>query len=43
MGKTNENRDKMMQGPTLDSVTQENNMGVIIDTEGKQMGQCSSR
>ena len=36
MGKNNENRDYMMQGVILESVTQEKDLGVVIDIGGKQ-------
>ena len=42
MGKNNENRDYMMQGVILDHVTQEKDLGVVIDTGGKQAAQCQA-
>ena len=40
MGKNNENRDYRMQGVLLECVTQEKDLGVVIDTGGKQAAQC---
>ena len=40
MGKNNENRDYRMQGVILECVTQEKDLGVVIDTGGKQAAQC---
>ena len=40
MGKNNENRDYRMQGVILECVTQEKDVGVVIDTGGKQEAQC---
>ena len=40
MGKNNENRDYRMQGVILERVTQEKDLGVVIDTGGKQAAQC---
>ena len=40
MGKSNENRDYRMQGATLERVTQEKDLGVVIDMGGKQAAQC---
>ena len=40
MGKNNENRDYMTQGVILERVTQEKDLGVVIDTGGKQATQC---
>ena len=40
MGKNNENRDYRMQGVILERVTQEKDLGVVIDTGGKQEAQC---
>ena len=42
MGKNNENRDYMMQGVILERVTQEKDLGVVIDTGGKQAAQCQA-
>ena len=42
MGKNNENRDYRMQGVILERVTQEKDLGVVIDTGGKQAGQCQA-
>ena len=39
MGKKNENRDYRMQGVILERVTQEKDLGVGIDTGGKQVAQ----
>ena len=40
MGKNNENRDYRMQGVILKRVTQEKDLGVVIDMGGKQAAQC---
>ena len=40
MGKNNENRDYMMQGVMLERVTQEKDLGVVIDMGGKEAAQC---
>ena len=40
MGKNNENRDYVMQGVILECVTQEKDLGVVIDMGGKQAAQC---
>jgi len=42
MGKNNENRDDMMQGVNLGRVTQEKDLGVVIDMGGKQAAQCQA-
>ena len=42
MGKNNENRGYMMQGVILECVTQEKDLGVVIDMEGKQAAQCQA-
>ena len=42
MGKNNENRDYKMQGVILELVTQEKDLGVVIDTGGKQAAQCQA-
>ena len=42
MGRNNENRDYMMQGVILESVTQEKDLGVVIDMGGKQVAQCQA-
>ena len=42
MGKNNENRGYMMQGVILECVTQEEDLGVVIDREGKQAAQCQA-
>ena len=39
MGKNNENRDYRIQGVILERVTQEKDLGVGIDTGGKQVAQ----
>ena len=36
LGKNNENRDYRMQGVMLEHVTQEKDLGVVIDMGGKQ-------
>ena len=36
MGKNNENRDYRMQGAVLERVTQEKDLGVVIDTGGNR-------
>ena len=43
MGRKNENRDYMMQGVILECVTQEKDLGVVIDTGGKQAAQRPGR
>ena len=40
MGKNNENRDSRMQGIILECVTQEKDLGVVINMGGKQAAQC---
>ena len=40
MGKNNENRDYMRQVVILERVTQEKDLGVVIDMGGKQAAQC---
>ena len=42
MGKNNENRDYRMQGVILEHVTQEKDLGLVIDTGGKQVAQCQA-
>ena len=42
MGKNNENRDYRMQGVILECVTQEKDLGVVIDMGGKQAAQCQA-
>ena len=42
MGKNNENRDYRMQGVILERVTQEKDLGVVIDMGGKQAAQCQA-
>ena len=42
MGNNNENRDYRMQGVILEHVTQEKDLGVVIDTGGKQAAQCQA-
>ena len=42
MGKNNENRYYRMQGVILLRVTQEKDLGVVIDTGGKQVAQCQA-
>ena len=42
MGKNNENRDYRMQGVILELITQEKDLGVVIDTEGQQAAQCQA-
>ena len=42
MGKNNENRDYRMQGVSLECVTQEKDLGVVINMEGKQAAQCQA-
>ena len=42
MGKNNENRDYRMQGVILERVTQEKDLGVVIDMGGKQTAQCQA-
>ena len=42
MGKNNENRDYRMQGLILERVTQEKDLGVVIDIGGKQAAQCQT-
>ena len=42
MGKNNENRDYRTQGVILERVTQEKDLGVGIDTGGKQVAQCQA-
>ena len=42
MGKNNENRDYRMQGVILERVTQEKDVGVVIDMGGKQAAQCQA-
>ena len=39
MGKNNENRDYRTQGVILERVTQEKDLGVVIDMGGKQVAQ----
>ena len=42
MRKNNENRDYRMQGVILEHVTQEKDLGVGIDTGGKEAAQCQA-
>ena len=42
MGKNNENRDYTMQGVILEHVTQEKDLGVVLDLRGKQAAQCQT-
>ena len=42
MGKNNENRDYRIQGVILERVTQEKDLGVVIDMGGKQAEQCQA-
>ena len=42
MGKNNENRDYRMQGVILERITQEKDLGVVIDMGGKQSAQCQA-
>ena len=42
MGRNNENRDCRMQGVILECVTQEKDLGVVIDKGGKQAAQCQA-
>ena len=42
MGQNNENRDYRMQGVILECVTQEKDLGVVIDMGGKQAAQCQA-
>ena len=42
MGKNNENRHYRMQGVILERVTQEKDLGVVIDTGGKEAAQCQA-
>ena len=42
MGKNNENRDYRMQGVILECVTQEKDLGVVIDTGGNQAAECQA-
>ena len=42
MGKNNQNRDYRMKGVILEHVTQEKDLGVVIDTGGKQAAQCQA-
>ena len=42
MGKNNENRDYRMQGVILECHTHEKDLGVVIDTGGKQAAQCQA-
>ena len=42
MGKNNENGDYRMQVVILERVTQEKDLGVAIDTGGKQAAQCQA-
>ena len=37
MGKNNENRDYMMQGAVMEHVTQEKDLGVVIDMGGSKL------
>ena len=42
MGNNHENRDYRMQGVILECVTREKDLGVVIDTGGKQAAQCQA-
>ena len=43
MGKSNENREHMMQGAILEHGTQVEDLGVVIDAGGgKQTAQCQA-
>ena len=42
MRKNNENRDYMIKGVILERVTQDKDLGVVIDTGGKQVEQCQA-
>ena len=42
MGKNNENRDYKVQGVMLERVTQEKDLGVVIDRGGKEVAQCQA-
>ena len=42
MGKNNENGDYRMQGVIFKCATQEKDLGVVIDTGGKQAAQCQA-
>ena len=42
MRKNNENRDYRMQGVILERVTQEKDLGVVIDMGAKQAAQCQA-
>ena len=42
MEKNNENRDYKMQGVILERVTQEKDLGVVIDMGSKQAAQCQA-
>ena len=42
MGKNNENRDYRMHGVILERVTQEKDLGMVIDTGGKEAAQCQA-
>ena len=42
MGKNNKHRDCRMQGVILEHVTQEKDLGVVIDMGGKQAAQCQA-
>ena len=42
LGKNNENRDYGMQGVILECVTQEKDLGVVIDMGDKQAAQCQA-
>ena len=42
MRKNNENRDYRMQGVILERVAQGKDLGVVIDTGGKQAAQCQA-
>ena len=42
MGKNNENKDYRMQGVILERVTQEKDLGMVMDMGGKQAAQCQA-
>ena len=42
IGKNNGNRDFRMQGVILERVTQEKDLGVVIDMGGEQAAQCQA-
>ena len=42
LGKNNKNKDCIMQGVLLEHVTQEKDLGVVINMGGKQAAQCQA-